>query len=159
MSFNFRIRAAQATDAQTIVDFQIAMAAETEELHLDRSIVTRGVDAVLADSSKGEYWVVSTIVEGDEQIIGGLLVTFEWSDWRNARMVWIQSVYVLPQCRRQGVFRGLLRHIQDLVASRDDWCGVRLYVDNRNEKAQAVYDNLGMNGDHYRVFEWFASDE
>ena len=64
------------------------MAAETEELHLDRSIVTRGVDAVLADSSEGEYWVVSTIVEGDEQIIGGLLVTFEWSDWRNARMVW-----------------------------------------------------------------------
>jgi GNAT superfamily N-acetyltransferase len=159
MPLSFRIRSAEQVDTDTIVDFQIAMAAETEDLHLDRATVQQGVNAVLEDESKGQYWVVRAVVDGADQIIGGLLITFEWSDWRNAQMVWIQSVYVVPVCRRQGVFRGLLRHIQDLVASRGDWCGVRLYVDNGNEKAQAVYNNLGMNGDHYRVFEWFASGE
>ena len=93
--------------------------------------------------------------DGAEKTIGGLLLTFEWSDWRNAQIVWIQSVYVIPSLRRQGVFRGLLDHVRQLVSSRADWCGVRLYVDNRNENAQSTYRDLGMNGEHYRVFEWF----
>ena len=159
MSLEFEIRQARSEDAEAIVQFQVDMAAETEELQLDPPTVQRGVHGVLNDASKGEYWVATlpgdNAADGEKIVIGGLLLTFEWSDWRNAQIVWIQSVYVIPLYRRQGVFRSLLRHVQQLVATRENWCGVRLYVDNRNENAQSTYRNLGMNGDHYRVFEWF----
>jgi GNAT superfamily N-acetyltransferase len=151
MPLEFAIRQGRSDDAATIVQFQIDMAAETEDMHLDPPTVQKGVRGILDDSSKGEYWV-ATLAE--DVVVGGLLLTFEWSDWRNAQIVWIQSVYVTPEYRRQGVFRNLLQHVQQLVAQRDDWCGVRLYVDNGNEDAQSTYRNLGMNGDHYRVFEW-----
>jgi ribosomal protein S18 acetylase RimI-like enzyme len=152
---DFAIRQADGTDLQRIVDFQIDMAAETEDLQLDRPTVNLGVAAVLQDPSKGEYWVASTVQAGNEIVIGGLLLTFEWSDWRNGQLVWIQSVYIDSEFRRQGVFRSMLQHVQKLVAERADWRAVRLYVDNGNAAAQNTYKNLGMNGDHYRVFEWF----
>ncbi len=155
MTLQFQIRRGQVDDAPTIAQFQIDMAAETEDMQLDPPTVDRGVHGVFEKPERGEYWVATTLQDEVELVIGGLLLTFEWSDWRHANIVWIQSVYVKPDFRRQGIFRALLQHVQQLVASRDDWCGVRLYVDNRNENAQSTYRNLGMNGDHYRVFEWF----
>lgn len=154
MPLDFRIRQGRLDDAPTIAQFQIDMAAETEDMQLDPPTVCKGVRGVLEQPQRGQYWVATVPSANDEQVVGGLLLTFEWSDWRNAQIVWIQSVYVAPEFRRQGIFRNLLQHVQQLVRERDDWCGVRLYVDNRNEAAQSTYRNLGMNGDHYRVFEW-----
>lgn len=143
-------RAAVPADAATIVGFQIAMARETEELELDPKVVTRGVDAVFNDPSLGRYFVA----ESDGRPVASLLITYEWSDWRNGVVWWIQSVYVMPEARRRGIYAGLYSHIRDLIAPDPSIRGIRLYVDNRNRVAQEVYARLGMEGEHYRVFEW-----
>ena len=133
-----------------IVDFQVLMARETENVELNRHIVTRGVEAVFEDRSLGRYFVAQI---GDE-IAASLLVTPEWSDWRNGLVWWIQSVYVVPEFRRRGVYAGLWEHVRTLAARNESVKGIRLYVDRRNTAAQDVYRRLGMNGDHYQVFEW-----
>jgi len=143
-------RGATRHDAARIVEFQQAMARETEELELDLPTVTRGVDAVFDDASRGRYFVA----ERAGEVIGSLMITPEWSDWRNGMVWWIQSVYVVPDCRRQRVYAGLYEHVKALVAADDSVRGIRLYVDRRNERAQTVYERLGMNGEHYKVFEW-----
>ena len=143
-------RDAARNDRDTIVEFQIAMARETEDVTLDRDILTRGVDAVFDDPSLGRYFIASA----DDQIAGSLLITYEWSDWRNGVVWWIQSVYVSPEYRRQRVYAGLYEHVKRLVESQYNVRGIRLYVDRRNTIAQEVYTRLGMNGEHYQVFEW-----
>ena len=143
-------REAMAEDLEVLVDFQLAMAAETEELELNRSVCLRGVAAVLQDASLGRYFVA----EKEGSVVGSALITYEWSDWRAGHVWWIQSVYVLPVARRQGAYAGLYAHIQSLAKEREDVRGIRLYVDRRNTGAQQVYARLGMNGDHYQVFEW-----
>ena len=143
-------REAKIRDLLTIVDFQLAMARETEGIELDLYVCTRGVEAVFEDRNLGRYF----IAEEGERIVGSLLITPEWSDWRNGLVWWIQSVYVIPEFRGRGVYAGLYKFVQTLAGNTELVKGIRLYVDRRNTTAQEVYRRLGMNGDHYLVFEW-----
>jgi len=144
------IRQANETDSASIVEFQLAMAMETEQLELHEPTVIKGVAAVFADQSKGIYYVA----ELHGQVVGSLLTTFEWSDWRNGTVLWIQSVYVRPEFRKRSVFSRLYKHIQEMVASNHDLRGIRLYADKTNTSAHSVYEHLGMTAEHYQMYEW-----
>jgi GNAT superfamily N-acetyltransferase len=148
-------RDATAHDAATIVDFQLAMARETEDVSLDRVICARGVQAVFDNPSRGRYFVA----EKDGRVVASLLITYEWSDWRNGVVWWIQSVYVRPEVRKQRIYAGLYEHVKRIAFADVSVKGIRLYVDRRNTTAQDVYRRLGMDGDHYIVFEWMKGDE
>ena len=137
-------------DAQVIAGFQVKMARETEGLELDINTVNDGVLAVFRDPQKGKYYVAYS----DEEIIASLLITKEWSDWRNNWVYWLQSVYVLPEKRGLGVFKQMYEYIIKQISANNDVAGLRLYVDLNNSGAREVYTKLGMNGDHYQVFEW-----
>jgi GNAT superfamily N-acetyltransferase len=126
------------------------MAVETEDLALDPGTVGAGVRAVFDDPGKGEYWVA----EEDGAVVGCLLLTPEWSDWRNGRVLWIQSVYVVPGARGRGVFRHLYDAVRRRVEADLSLMGLRLYVDRRNTAAQRVYEAVGMSQEHYVLFEW-----
>jgi RimJ/RimL family protein N-acetyltransferase len=147
---DLEIRSAVPADAPAIVEFQILMARETEDLELDRETITGGVDAVFADPAKGTYW----LAERDGRIAGCLLTTYEWSDWRNGTVLWIQSVYVPPEERGRGIYRALYEHLKRRVELEPGLKGIRLYVDRRNAVAQRVYARLGMTREHYDLFEW-----
>lgn len=135
-------------DLDALVAGNLAMALETEGLRLDATVLCAGVRAVLAGEVPGFY----RVIEEDGRVVAQLMLTFEWSDWR-ARMVWwIQSVYVWPSHRRRGLYR-LLYAAVVAEARREGVAGIRLYVDSRNTAAQAAYSALGMDGEHYRVFE------
>lgn len=144
------VRTATAGDASAIVEFQIAMATETEGLNLVRETVQKGVQAVFTDPKKGTYWVA---VE-DGQVVASTLTIPEWSDWRNGTATWIHSVYVMPQARHRGVFRAIYQHLKTRVANDPTATCLRLYVDKRNITAQKIYQNLGMTAEHYDMFEW-----
>jgi len=144
------IRQANLLDSESIVDFQLSMALETEQLELDKPTVVKGVAAVMADTSKGIYYVA----EINGQVVGSLLTTFEWSDWRNGTVLWIQSVYVRPENRKKSVFSALYKHVRDLVAGSNNLRGIRLYADKTNTSAHSVYEHLGMSAEHYQMFEW-----
>ncbi len=144
------IRLSSEHDSNTIVDFQIAMAKETEGIDLDRETVKEGVISVYRDHQKGKYYVATY----NELIVGSLMLTPEWSDWRNCWVMWIQSVYILPYYRSKGIFRSMYEHIISDVAKSDEVSGIRLYVDKKNSGAISVYEKLGMDGDHYQLFEW-----
>jgi len=143
------IRIATEEDASALVDFNQAMALETEGKELDRETLSLGVSAVFADKKKGFY----VVAEEDGTIIGGLMVTYEWSDWRNGWFWWIQSVFIVPAARGRGIYSDLY----DFVKSRADEvggiCGFRLYVERENEHAQAVYEKVGMTASNYLMFE------
>ncbi|MEO6334113.1 MAG: GNAT family N-acetyltransferase [Pyrinomonadaceae bacterium] len=143
------IRLAERTDVDALVGFNRAMALETEGKRLEASVLRPGVAAVFDDVNKGFYVIAD--VEGI--IAGGLLVTFEWSDWRNKWFWWIQSVYVLPDNRGQSVYRRMYEFVKDLAEERGNVCGFRLYVEKENEGAQKVYEKLGMHQSHYLAFE------
>jgi len=147
-------RTATTTDIPVIVDFQIAMAMETEDLQLNREVCSAGVRQVFERTALGRYYVA----EVDGRVVASLMVTYEWSDWRNGLVWWIQSVYVVPQARRQGIYAGLYDHVRSLAKSDPDVRGIRLYVDRRNAAAQEVYARLGMDGGHYQVFEWMKPE-
>ena len=147
---NFTIREADIADIEIITNFQLAMALESENLELDNNILSKGVKAVFEDSFKGKYYVA----ESDGQVVASLMTTYEWSDWRNGMVIWIQSVYVRPEFRKSGVFRRMYNHLKTLVETSNYYRGLRLYVDTSNKNAITVYQNIGMNGDHYRVFEY-----
>ena len=144
------VRPATIDDALAIIDFQLNMAMETESLTLDYPTVTRGVHAVFEDSTKGSYYVAVD----NKKIIGSLMTTYEWSDWRCGTVIWIQSVYIIKDYRGQGVYKKLYQYIQQIVASESGYRGIRLYVDKTNRTAQRVYEKMGMNGEHYQVYEW-----
>ncbi len=148
------IRPGRREDRTQIVEFQLQMAMETEGMALDRETVTRGVTAVFDDRTRGEYWAA----EGDDDVVGVLLTVPEWSDWRNGTVLWIHSLYVLPEWRGKGVFRELYGRLRDRVLASDDLKGLRLYVDRRNGLAQAVYERLGMTAEHYQLFEWMEDE-
>ncbi len=143
------IRAATPDDAGVLVEFNRAMARETEDKELDPVQLRAGVDAVFADASRGRYVLA---LSGGEPV-GALLLTYEWSDWRNGVFWWIQSVYVTPGARGKGVFGALYRHVESEAREAADVCGLRLYVDLENERAQRVYEALGMAPSHYRFYE------
>jgi len=150
---NMLIKKAIAADIETIVAFQKAMAMETENLQLDGETVRKGVKAVLDDQSKGCYYVCE--VKG--KVVASLLITYEWSDWRNATVYWLQSVYVKQEFRRQGIFNSMYNFIRDQVNTNPDVVGIRLYVDKSNRRALNVYENAGMNGAHYATYEWMKT--
>lgn len=137
-------------DVQTIADFQVKMALETENLKLDPPTVEKGVTAVLDDPGKGKYW----LAEVNGEVVSCLLTVPEWSDWRNGTVLWIHSVYVKPELRKAGVYKKMYTHLRDMVQESKEYRGLRLYVDKTNERAQKVYEALGMNGEHYHLYEW-----
>jgi len=143
------IRAATAEDADFLAQGNTAMAFETEHKQLDAGVVSAGVHAALADPRKGLYF----IAESNGQRVGQLMFTHEWSDWRNGTFWWIQSVYVLPEARRNGVFRALFRHVEHLAQGDPSVCGIRLYVERENVRAQATYRHCGLHDAGYAVME------
>ena len=145
------IKPAQIEHTELIVNFQQKMALETENLELNTEVLQKGVQAVFEHPEKGNYYVA---VENNK-IIASLLTTYEWSDWRNGCVLWIQSVYVTPENRQKGVYKQMYEYLKQMVHNSDKYMGIRLYVDLTNKNAQKVYTKLGMNGDHYKLFEWF----
>lgn len=143
------IRPAELKDAESIVKFNAAMGKETEGIALDTDILKCGVQSLLTDQSKGFYLVA----EIGKKIVGQLMITYEWSDWRCGFFWWIQSVYIIPEYRQLGVFRNLYQHVHDLAYADKNVCGLRLYVDRNNKRAQKAYKNLGMSKSHYEMFE------
>jgi len=144
-----QIREATNNDIKYLVEFNAAMAFETEQKQLQTDILTNGVKAVLHSPEKGKYF----IAEIDGEVAGQLLITSEWSDWRNGFFWWIQSVYVKPEYRRKGVFRALYQYVEKLAEQTIDVCGLRLYVEKENHRAQQTYEDLGMLKTHYLLFE------
>jgi len=144
------VRRATRADIPIIVEFQKKMALETEDVNLENSIIKNGVIAVFDDPNKGFY----IVAHEDEKIIASLMMTPEWSDWRNGYFLWIQSLYVDSSFRNNGVFTRMYSYVKDLIVASDDFCGVRLYVEVNNILAQEVYSKVGMNQDHYKMFEW-----
>ena len=138
--------------AQIIAEFQVEMAKETENLDLDFEKTKEGVQYIFDNPNEGQYWV--SLFEG--KAIGCLLTLYEWSDWRQGTVLWVHSVFVKKEFRGQGVFKKLYHMLQERVRQKPGYLGVRLYVDKRNLNAQKVYKALGMNDEHYSLFEWMA---
>ena len=153
---NIDIREALDRDADLIAEFNALLAFETEGERLDPDRVGTGVIALLQDPSRGRYWVA----EMGGQIVGQIMVTYEWSDWRNGMIWWIQSVYVHGEYRRSGVFSSLYRHVESLAREDPGVCGIRLYVERENVRAQRTYESLGMMTTGYRVMQsMFTGDD
>ncbi|MBN2138683.1 MAG: GNAT family N-acetyltransferase [Sedimentisphaerales bacterium] len=149
MSQDIRIRLARERDAGAIADFNIAMARETEDKELSGDIVVRGVQKLMGNSNHGFYVVADRAGE----LVGSLMITYEWSDWRCAVFWWIQSVYVRPDCRRQGVFTRLYEFVRTRALQTGGVCGLRLYFERNNETAETAYGRLGMTKTGYGIFE------
>lgn len=149
----FTIRLATHEDLDTLVSFNTAMAEETEARALDSDRVRQGVSAILESPAKGFYLVAEELHEAHTSVISQLMVTFEWSDWRNGTFWWIQSVYVLPAWRRRGAYRQMHEWVLQQAKAQPDICGLRLYVDSDNHLAQRVYDRVGLTPLKYRMYE------
>ncbi len=144
-----QVRRAELDDVQRIVRFQQDMALETEGRTLNESLVGAGVNAVFADPKKGFYLVAET----GGTVVGSLLITYEWSDWRNANFWWIQSVFVDADHRRKGVYTTMHNYALREALRNNAICGVRLYVERSNLIAQQTYRSLGMRHSHYDLYE------
>ena len=144
------IRKAKLSDSELIVELQMQMARETEGLELDKTAVRKGVRGVFQEPARGTYWVA----EEKDKVLAVLLAIPEWSDWRNATVLWIHSLYVIPQARKKGVFSKMFWNLKTQVEQSPELAGLRLYVDRQNEPAQKVYQKLGMNKHHYELYEW-----
>ena len=147
------IREATVDDAKTIIFFQQQMAIETEGLCLNEEILTSGVIAVFDDPPKGRYF----IAENEGKVVASLLITYEWSDWRNAYVWWFQSVYVLPEHRRRGLFSSMYSFIRK-QADIKGAAGLRLYVESNNVTARKTYEAMGMTSEHYTLYEWLREE-
>ncbi len=149
MPADLQIRRGEPADAEALVAFNCAMALETEGRQLDMEVVSRGVRRLLEEADLGFY----LIAEHQQRIVGGLMVTTEWSDWRDGFFWWIQSVYVVPEFRRKGVYRALYHRLKSLAEAREDIRGFRLYVEKDNRAAQQTYRSLGMAESYYAMYE------
>ena len=147
-NINFVVSRGEVCDIDSIVQFQADMAMESEGCVLDKEKVTKGVTAAMLDDSKGIYWVAK--YEG--RTIGSLMITREWSDWNNEWYWWIQSVYVTPEYRKQGVYKAMYQKVKD-AAKENNVSQIRLYADKTNLSAQKAYQSLGMHKSHYLMFE------
>ncbi len=143
------VRSARNTDLDFIVDCNLRLAHETENKQLETQTLRTGVRRALESEHKGRYF----IAELDGRPAGQLMLTREWSDWRNGFFWWIQSVYVVADARRRGVFASLYHHIEDEARSSADVCGLRLYVEHENNAAQRLYQRLGLMRTGYRIME------
>lgn len=149
MSTHILIQKANYEHLHVLVDMQQRLASETEHVYLPTETVTKGMSALFDDPGKGEYHVA---MEGKE-VVGCFLVTYEWSDWRNGMVWWLQSVYVSETARKSGVFRKMFEYITAAIEQDPGVIGLRLYVDKTNERAMKVYEAMGMDGSHYTVYE------
>ncbi len=143
------VRQANLDDVAIIAEFNIALCRETEHRELDRETVLKGVERFLSEPARGRYFVVTV----DGQVVGQTAHTFEWSDWRNGEIWWIQSVYIHAEYRSKGLFRALFSHIKSLGEADSDCCGIRLYMERDNETARQSYLRLGFHEAGYEVFE------
>src|SRR5947209_1744634 len=143
------VRLAAESDTTALIEFNQAMAIETEGKTLRADVLAPGVEAVFGDPNKGFY----VVAESAGQIVGGLMVTYEWSDWRNKWFWWIQSVFVRPEARGQRIYSRMYDYIKQRAANTGNICGFRLYVENDNEHAKRVYDAVGMHASHYLMYE------
>ena len=143
------IRLATASDASLICDFNVAMAYETEHTKLDAKVTLAGVNGLMRHPDRGFY----IVAEVQDRVVASLMVTKEWSDWRNGFFWWIQSVYVQSEFRRQGIYSAMYKFVRSRAEADADVCGFRLYVERENVKAQKTYESLGMAATHYKMYE------
>lgn len=143
------IRIAKMEDVKDLVEFNQAMALETEGKTLTAQVLKNGVEAVFRDQHKGFY----AVAESGGKIVGGLMITYEWSDWRNKWFWWIQSVYILPDFRGKRIYSKLYAFVKTLAKDRRDISGFRLYVEKENANARKVYEKLGMKASYYLMYE------
>jgi len=148
------IREANVSDTDVITEFNSQMALETEQRRLNPERLRKGVVALLGDKAKGVYFLAEIENETNARTIAGqLMLTYEWSDWRNGNFWWIQSVYVAKEFRGKGVFKALFQQVKSLAAARTDVCGLRLYMDAQNQTARQTYDRIGFHQTNYEIFE------
>ena len=145
-----KIRKAIIEDLETIVKFNYNLAKQTEDKELDLEILTKGVRAMLSDTSKVQYYVY----ELDGKVVGQIMNTYEWSDWRNGTFLWVQSVYVDEEYRRKGIFKELYNHVKQICDNDEKIAGIRLYVEKENFNAKATYKSLGMDECNYHMYEY-----
>lgn len=145
-----KIRRATVEDVNIIAEYNYNLAFETEDKKLNMEILEEGVRNLIKDENKGVYHVC----EIDGKVIGQIMYTFEWSDWRNGTFLWVQSVYVNKNYRGKGVFKSLYNHIKSMCDNNDNICGIRLYVERENYIAQKTYSNLGMKECNYHMYEY-----
>ena len=150
---DYVIARGEICDIDSIIQFQADMAMESEGTTLDLEKVEKGVTAAMNDDSKGIYWVA----KADGKAIGSLMLTREWSDWNNEWYWWIQSVYVVPEYRKHGIYKAMYSTLKE-VAKENNVSQIRLYVDKTNHPAQQVYQRLGMHESHYLMFEENLND-
>jgi GNAT superfamily N-acetyltransferase len=146
---NIQIRLADKNDIDTIAKFNAEMAWESENINLSMERLKKGVAGLFEDSRRGFY----VVAECDGKVVGQTMITYEWSDWRNANFWWIQSVYVMPEYRRFGVFRSIVEHIKHKAEESSDVCGFRLYVSKYNSQAKKAYESMGMEMSYYEFYE------
>ena len=144
------IRKALNKDIDVIARYNYNLAYETENKILDMNILTKGVEAIIKDENKGIYHVC----EINGEVVGQIMYTFEWSDWRNGTFLWIQSVYVNKEFRGMGVFKALYKFIRDIADNDNNICGIRLYVEKENTIAKKTYKNIGMKECNYYIYEY-----
>jgi len=150
---NLIVRPAREEDAGMIASFSAALALETERRVLDEERLRQGTQSLLESPRHGFFMVAELADLGSPQLVGQLMITYEWSDWRNAAFWWIQSVYVAPAYRRRGVFRRMHDTVMATAKADPKVCGVRLYVEKENRVAQIVYQRVGMAPSAYAVYE------
>ncbi len=148
---NIKIRVAEKSDIEALISFNQAMALETEGKMLTTEILSEGVKGVFADEKNG-FYVVAEDIE-TTQVVGSLMITYEWTDWRNGIFWWIQSVYILPEFRGRGIYSMLYEFVKDEARKAGNVRGFRLYVEKENRNAQKVYEKLGMSETHYLMYE------
>jgi ribosomal protein S18 acetylase RimI-like enzyme len=156
MNSDIIIRRATVDDVSALVRFNQAMARETENKELADDILRPGAEGLLARPEHGFYLVAESNGAESHEPVGSLMITYEWSDWRNGLFWWIQSVYVMPEWRRRGVYTALYDYVKELAAA-EKVCGFRLYVEKENVAAQQTYQRLGMAETHYLMFEALTS--
>lgn len=145
------VRKAKMEDIETIVKYNYNLAFETEKKKLDKDILFKGVKSLIEDEKKGIYHVCII----DNEVVGQIMYTYEWSDWRNGTFIWVQSVYVKEEYRGRGVFKTLYKHVKDICEnSENNFVGIRLYVEEENYIAQKTYKYLGMNKCNYYIYEY-----
>lgn len=144
------IRRANIQDLETIVKFNYNLAKETEDKELEIDILTKGVESILLDETKGKYYVYTV----EDKVVGQIMHTYEWSDWRNGTFLWIQSVYVDMEHRKNGIFKALYNHIKEIAQKDNNIVGLRLYVEKENKAAKNTYKALGMDECEYHMYEY-----
>lgn len=144
------IRRANINDLDKIVEYNYNLAYETEDKELDKKILTNGVKRILEDETKGIYHVC----EVDGKVVGQIMYTYEWSDWRDGTFIWVQSVYVHKDYRGKGIFKALYNKVKEICDNNSEYVGIRLYVERENYNAQKTYKKIGMTECNYYMYEY-----